>query len=188
MHAMSKDWRGDELHVIGKNVAPLSTVRLVICAKSVEFMPFYLSFFLTALNATIWFSYGLLMKDMFIAMTLYAFYKDEKQVRDQKPVELGIRNHFDIPQDLEDEYGGWLSPWIIDDFANYAEVCFKLFLDRFKYWVTINEPNLEASLGYDLELIMDNSVRTNTLSGDDMRSRGCCKMSVELLDRAFSLL
>eukprot|EP01018_Ginkgo_biloba_P024794 Gb_12829 [translate_table: standard] len=82
--------------------APLSIVRLVICTKSVEFMPFYLSFFLT-LNATIWFSYGLLTKDMFIAlpnvlgfvfgilqMTVYAFYKDAKQVRDQKPLELGI--------------------------------------------------------------------------------------------------
>eukprot|EP01018_Ginkgo_biloba_P036193 Gb_08379 [translate_table: standard] len=29
---------------------------------------------------------------------------------------------FDIPQALEDEYGGWISPQIIDDFANYAEL------------------------------------------------------------------
>eukprot|EP01018_Ginkgo_biloba_P023323 Gb_30540 [translate_table: standard] len=61
-------------------------------------------------------------------------------------------SHFDIPQALEDEYGGWISPRIVDDFANYAEVCFKLFADRVKYWITINEPNLEASMGYDLGL------------------------------------
>ncbi|XP_059074442.1 beta-glucosidase 34 isoform X2 [Cryptomeria japonica] len=59
-------------------------------------------------------------------------------------------SHFDIPQALEDEYGGWLDRRIIDDFANYAEVCFNLFGDRVKHWITINEPNLEASIGYDL--------------------------------------
>ncbi|GLJ16560.1 hypothetical protein SUGI_0283410 [Cryptomeria japonica] len=70
-------------------------------------------------------------------------------------LEFGIEpyvtiSHFDIPQALEDEYGGWLDRRIIDDFANYAEVCFNLFGDRVKHWITINEPNLEASIGYDL--------------------------------------
>eukprot|EP00252_Welwitschia_mirabilis_P003572 TRINITY_DN1362_c0_g1_i12.p1 TRINITY_DN1362_c0_g1~~TRINITY_DN1362_c0_g1_i12.p1 ORF type:complete len:363 (+),score=34.99 TRINITY_DN1362_c0_g1_i12:191-1279(+) len=32
---------------------------------------------------------------------------------------------------------------------SYAEVCFKLFGDRVKHWITINEPNLYAMLGYD---------------------------------------
>ncbi|XP_057861861.2 beta-glucosidase 34 [Cryptomeria japonica] len=57
-------------------------------------------------------------------------------------------NHFDIPQTLQTEYGGWLDHRIVDDFANYAEVCFKLFGERVKHWITINEPNLQASIGY----------------------------------------
>ncbi|XP_042489608.1 beta-glucosidase 12-like [Macadamia integrifolia] len=48
--------------------------------------------------------------------------------------------HWDIPQALDEEYGGFLSPQIIDDFQDYAELCFKEFGDRVKYWITLNEP------------------------------------------------
>ncbi|KAL6516256.1 Beta-glucosidase 12 [Orobanche gracilis] len=56
--------------------------------------------------------------------------------------------HWDLPQALEDEYGGFLSPQIVKDFGDYAELCFRRFGDRVKYWVTINEPYTYANAGY----------------------------------------
>ncbi|XP_047153760.1 beta-glucosidase 13-like [Vigna umbellata] len=56
--------------------------------------------------------------------------------------------HWDLPQTLEDEYGGFLSPRIINDFQDYAEVCFKEFGDRVKYWITLNEPWTYTTFGY----------------------------------------
>jgi beta-glucosidase len=35
-----------------------------------------------------------------------------------------------------------------DDFAEYADFCFKTFGDRVKYWITMNEPNGLAINGY----------------------------------------
>ncbi|CAJ1941290.1 unnamed protein product [Sphenostylis stenocarpa] len=56
--------------------------------------------------------------------------------------------HFDIPQELEDRYGGWLSPQSQEDFQFFADICFKSFGDRVKYWVTFNEPNYLVPLAY----------------------------------------
>ncbi|XVF49560.1 hypothetical protein PTKIN_Ptkin04bG0022500 [Pterospermum kingtungense] len=79
-------------------VAPLGIVRKVIKTKSVEYMPFSLSLFLS-LGAVMWFFYGLMLKDMNIAvpnvlgfifgvlqMILYAIYKNypKKMVEDPK--------------------------------------------------------------------------------------------------------
>ncbi|XP_060178697.1 beta-glucosidase 11-like [Lycium barbarum] len=57
--------------------------------------------------------------------------------------------HSDLPQALEDDYGGWMSRKIIDDFIAYADVCFKEFGDRILHWTTLNEVNLFALAGYD---------------------------------------
>ncbi|PON38392.1 Glycoside hydrolase [Parasponia andersonii] len=57
-------------------------------------------------------------------------------------------SHYDVPQELEDRYGAWLSPKSQKDFAYFAEICFKYFGDRVKYWVTFNEPNVQANHGY----------------------------------------
>ncbi|XP_030953635.1 beta-glucosidase 12-like [Quercus lobata] len=56
--------------------------------------------------------------------------------------------HWDLPQALEDEYGGFLSPHIVDDFRDYAELLFKEFGDRVKHWITLNEPFSYSSGGY----------------------------------------
>ncbi|RZS13844.1 hypothetical protein BHM03_00045480 [Ensete ventricosum] len=65
--------------------------------------------------------------------------------------------HFDLPQALEDEYAGQLSPKIV-----YVTFSLSLSLslwdcssrrhpfgDRVKYWITINEPNVDPILGHD---------------------------------------
>ncbi|KAK9124984.1 hypothetical protein Scep_013830 [Stephania cephalantha] len=56
--------------------------------------------------------------------------------------------HWDLPQALEDAYSGFLSPLIVDDFQDYAELCFKEFGDRVKSWITFNEPWTLCNGGY----------------------------------------
>ncbi|XP_020984762.1 beta-glucosidase 12 [Arachis duranensis] len=56
--------------------------------------------------------------------------------------------HWDLPQALEDDYGGFLSPRIVDDFQDYADLCFKEFGDRVKHWITLNEPSTFSTAGY----------------------------------------
>lgn len=55
--------------------------------------------------------------------------------------------HWDLPQALEDRYGGWLSDEIERDFVAYADLCFASF-PRVKMWATLNEPWTFALMGY----------------------------------------
>ncbi|URD79837.1 Glycosyl hydrolase family 1 [Musa troglodytarum] len=57
--------------------------------------------------------------------------------------------HYDLPLALHKEYLGWLSPKIVDAFANYADFCFERYGDRVKNWFTFNEPRVVSALGYD---------------------------------------
>ena len=52
--------------------------------------------------------------------------------------------HFDFPQSLVEQYGGWKSRQAIDDFERYSKTLFQLFGDRVKYWMTINEQGIVA--------------------------------------------
>ncbi|WP_152658132.1 glycoside hydrolase family 1 protein [Oceanobacillus sp. CFH 90083] len=47
--------------------------------------------------------------------------------------------HFDYPQSLVEQYGGWISRESIEDYRSYAAFLFKTYGDRVKYWLTINE-------------------------------------------------
>ncbi|KAF9664890.1 hypothetical protein SADUNF_Sadunf16G0065000 [Salix dunnii] len=58
--------------------------------------------------------------------------------------------HWDTPQALEDKYGGFLSPNIVNDFRDFVDLCFKNFGDRVKKWITLNEPWMFSVQGYDL--------------------------------------
>jgi beta-glucosidase len=47
--------------------------------------------------------------------------------------------HWDLPQALEDQYGGWRNKQIADDFADYASLVADRLSDRVKNFFTINE-------------------------------------------------
>ncbi len=47
--------------------------------------------------------------------------------------------HWDMPQVLEDRFGGWRDRKVVDAFANYAQTIVKAYGDRVKNWITLNE-------------------------------------------------
>ncbi len=55
--------------------------------------------------------------------------------------------HWDLPQVLQDR-GGWTNRDVIDWFTEYAGQAARLFGDRVKHWVVLNEPMAFTSLGY----------------------------------------
>jgi len=55
--------------------------------------------------------------------------------------------HWDLPQALEDK-GGWLNRDTAKYFAEYANFIFKVFGNRDIIWITLNEPWVNAFLGY----------------------------------------
>ncbi|XVF20660.1 hypothetical protein REPUB_Repub12eG0020800 [Reevesia pubescens] len=57
--------------------------------------------------------------------------------------------HYDLPLALQERYGGLLGNEVVQDFADYADFCFKAFGDRVKNWMTFNEPRVIAALGFD---------------------------------------
>ncbi|MBR7127394.1 MAG: beta-glucosidase [Lentisphaeria bacterium] len=58
--------------------------------------------------------------------------------------------HWDLPLELQLAHDGWLNSEIINDFCNYAKVCFDAFGDRVKNWITFNEPWCICGCGYGL--------------------------------------
>ena len=56
--------------------------------------------------------------------------------------------HWDLPQALIEQYGGFESRKIVDDFVRYATVLFERFGSKVKYWITLNEQNIFTSLGW----------------------------------------
>ncbi|KAK9481138.1 glycoside hydrolase [Lipomyces japonicus] len=57
--------------------------------------------------------------------------------------------HWDVPQALEDRYGGMLDQvQYTPDFVRFATLCFEQFGDRVKNWITYNEPGVFSLAGY----------------------------------------
>ena len=58
--------------------------------------------------------------------------------------------HWDLPQALQDQYGGWLSRETAHRFAEYAAIVGARLADRVAWWCPVNEPNVVTMLGYAL--------------------------------------
>lgn len=56
-------------------------------------------------------------------------------------------SHWDIPQEIQD-LGGFPNPLFVKWFTEYASLCFELFGNDVKYWMTFNEPKQSCSRGY----------------------------------------
>ncbi|XP_018573473.1 myrosinase 1-like isoform X1 [Anoplophora glabripennis] len=62
-----------------------------------------------------------------------------KELKDNGIEPLITLYHWDLPQPLQD-LGGWTNEFVVEAFAEYARLCFELFGDDVKYWLTFNEP------------------------------------------------
>ena len=71
-----------------------------------------------------------------------AFYDavfDELLARGIEPVIT--LSHFELPLHLAREYGGFRNRALVDLFARFAEVCFRRYQHKVRYWMTFNEIN-----------------------------------------------
>jgi beta-glucosidase len=57
--------------------------------------------------------------------------------------------HWDLPQALEDQLGGWLNRETAYAFAEYTDVVTKRLGDRVRRWLTLNEPAVTSFDGYE---------------------------------------
>ncbi len=65
----------------------------------------------------------------------------------QELLEKGIQplvtlSHYEMPLHLAETYGGWASRKVIDLFIRYADLVFRRYKDKVKYWLTFNEINM----------------------------------------------
>ncbi|KAF7138571.1 hypothetical protein RHSIM_Rhsim07G0191900 [Rhododendron simsii] len=88
--------------------APKDIKRMVVKTKSVEYMPFLLSFFLF-LNGGVWSVYALLVKDYYVGLILYTIYKNKspstksKEEREDQGSTNVIKNAIEMQGHDEDD-------------------------------------------------------------------------------------
>ncbi|MGT2958521.1 6-phospho-beta-glucosidase [Streptococcus bovimastitidis] len=59
-------------------------------------------------------------------------------------------SHFEMPYHIAKEYGGFMSRKTVDLFVKFAEVVFRRYKDKVKYWMTFNEINNQMNYHNDI--------------------------------------
>ena len=67
-------------------------------------------------------------------------------------------SHFEMPYHLAKEYGGFMNRKTIDFFVKFAEVCFKRYKNKVKYWMTFNEINNQANYKADVAVFTNSGI------------------------------
>src|SRR5437660_8906652 len=57
--------------------------------------------------------------------------------------------HWDLPQALQDEVGGWGSRETANAFAEYTDIVSRRLGDRVQSWITLNEPYVSTFMGHE---------------------------------------
>ncbi|UQS84188.1 6-phospho-beta-glucosidase [Bombilactobacillus thymidiniphilus] len=68
-------------------------------------------------------------------------------------------SHFEMPNHLVDEYGGWRNRKLIDFFTRFAEVVFKRYRNKVKYWMTFNEINNQTDYRDPFAMMVNSGLR-----------------------------
>uniref|UniRef100_H2YY91 beta-glucosidase n=1 Tax=Ciona savignyi TaxID=51511 RepID=H2YY91_CIOSA len=90
--------------------------------------------------------------------------------------------HWDLPQALQDEFGGFNSSKIILYYVDYADFCFSTFGDRIKYWITFNAPYEYCTQGHGSGTLAPVSNGTR-VTLQDMDSITWISMTTHRLDK-----
>lgn len=59
-------------------------------------------------------------------------------------------SHFEMPYELAKKNGGFMSRDTVDQFVKFAEVVFKRYKNKVKYWMTFNEINNQMNFSNDI--------------------------------------
>lgn len=59
-------------------------------------------------------------------------------------------SHFEMPYELAKTNGGFMNRETVNHFVKFAEVCFKRYKSKVKYWMTFNEINNQMNYANDI--------------------------------------
>ena len=65
---------------------------------------------------------------------------------------------FEMPFNLAKNYGGFTNRKVIDFFVRFAEVCFKRYKDKVKYWMTFNEIDNQSAFNNDFLMATNSGI------------------------------